>query len=317
MKLTLSRPDIVELNPRRITFTSGGLDRFEACPAVGVFAGPKRPANGAIWYGIFVHRFLEYATSKGADYAIKYITSKSGGGRSSKAAFETCMKIDIGSIPMGEAEVALAQDLETDEVRRCYGPHDRATPYEAYGKADLIFSDTHVHVADYKTGWLDGNPYESSQLLGLACSLRRERKVDEVKGSLVGVAKDGALHWNTGIYTKEALDVFEARMKRVHLRIVSDRRAFEVEGEPPEFNPGAHCKWCSNEAFCVKKQIIPPPSLSPPHTIPAPAPGPVTAAAAARALRVAAPAPPPPSTAWTTANQLPFGFPPAPGSRTP
>lgn len=253
MKFQLTRQQVDALNPRDFTFTSASFGVFEACPAACVFNGPKREPTGGQWYGIFVHRFLEYVTSKGPDHALAYIRSKASTGRSAKAAAACCEKIDLDAIPVGEAEVGLAHDLERGHVRRVFGRHDRAGKYEAFGKADLVFDDRgsdHVHVADYKCGWLDGNPYESTQLLGLACALRVERGVPEVKASLVGVENTGALHWNTGTFDGPRLDDFESRMRRVHLRMLEDRSAFRERGISPEFLPGPHCNSCWCQTVC-------------------------------------------------------------------
>jgi hypothetical protein len=206
--------------------------------------------HAGMWYGIFVHRFLEYAVTKGHSEAIKYIKSKGTASKgSARNAMNTCLKIDLDQIPMGEAEVGLAHDLINDVSRRVYGRHDKATRYESYGKADLIFSDDLVHIADYKSGWLDGDPTNHPQLLGLACAVRKEKKVETLKASIVGVASSGEMHWNTVVYPPAHLDAFETRMKRVHLRVLSDRDAFNA-GVNPEFVPGAHCNRCGCQPVC-------------------------------------------------------------------
>lgn len=251
--MDLSRAQIIELNPRtNFTFTSASLDLFEACPASGVFYGPKSKPTGAMWYGIFVHRFLEYVTTRGKDAAYKYIREKaSSGGRSVTAAARCCEKIDVDKIPMGEAEVALAHDLQTGTVRRLFGPHDRARPWEAYGKADLLFHDADgvPHIADYKCGWLDADPNTIPQLLGLGASVRIDTGVPAVKLSIVGVESTGALHWRTIMADQPRLEHFEARMRRVNLRVLDDRQKF-AEGVNPDFVPGPHCHQCHCQPVC-------------------------------------------------------------------
>lgn len=263
MRIDLTRAQIIDLNPRDFTFTSASLDLFEACPASAVFNGPKkgRPINAGMWYGIFVHRFLEYATNKGHDFALAYIRGKAQTGRSAKNALSCCEKINLEALPLGEAEVAMAHDLEAGTARRLYGPHDRARSGEAFGKADLVFHEGDVpHVADYKCGWLNGDPNNHPQLLGLACSVRLETKSEEVRVSLVGVASNGELHWNTISADKPRMDWFEDRMKRVHLRVQNDRVAFREVGTVPEFRPGEHCNRC----HC---QSIPCPALPAPQAV--------------------------------------------------
>lgn len=258
MVRSLTAEQIALLYPKRFTFTSATLAKLEACPAACVFNGPKSETTGGMWYGIFVHRFLEYVTSKGPDRALAYIRSKAATGKSAANALKCCEKIDLAAIPMGEAEVGYAHDVWQDTSRRIFGRHDWAKEHEAYGKADLLFyeADGTPHVADYKCGWLDGDPNDSTQLYGLACAVRAESNAPVVKVSLVGVASDGALHWNTAALDEPRLDYFRDRLQRTHLQLADARDAWFERQEVPEFRPGSHCNSCHNQKVCP---AVPPP----------------------------------------------------------
>lgn len=253
--LDLSPEQLAALRPYDFTFTSASVDLFEACPASGVFAGPKdKPTHGGMWYGIFVHRFLEYVTNRGADHAYAYIRQKKAEGRpgSSKVnAANVCERIDVDSIPPGEAEVSYAQDLASGDARRLWGRFDRARPGEQFGRADLMFHQGMTpHVADYKCGVEAADPNTHPQLLGLACAIRAETAAPEVLTSIIGVLSSGELRWFTVLADRARMDWFEDRMRRVHLRMSGDRAALRDHGVAPPFAPGAHCNGCHAQSVC-------------------------------------------------------------------
>src|SRR2546428_787542 len=60
-----------------VNFTD--FPRLAQCPAAGALAlrgGQKEKPTFPMWRGIFVHRFLEYAVTRGRQAALEYIRSK-------------------------------------------------------------------------------------------------------------------------------------------------------------------------------------------------------------------------------------------------
>lgn len=254
MKLELSEEMIKELDPPAPpTFLSAALEVYEQCPASAVFsAKTRRPTHGGMWYGIFVHRFLEYVTTKGAGFARAYIQGKGLNSKgSANAAMRCCLKIDTDALPDGEAEVAMVQHMRTGEVRRLFQRFERAHEMEQYGKMDFLFSEGRVpHVVDWKCGMGEADPRSSTQVMGLACALRTETDEPMVKASLVGVGSAGDMTWYTAKLHKSELDAFEARMKRTHLRVMKDRAEWKHNRVTPEFEPGPQCHRCANQMVC-------------------------------------------------------------------
>lgn len=259
--MVLTPLQVTALSPGRRNFTTASMEVFEACPASRVFRGPKeRPTHAGMWYGIFVHRFLEYVSSRGADEAYRYIKMKaSASGRAAKSALQTCLRIDVAQIPQGDPEVSIAHDVVKLDARQLFGRHQRPTEHEAVGRADLLFSDADGghHLADYKCGLVESvDPSASTQLLGLAASLWRLYGDPRVSVSLVGVASSGALYWNTVRLDEPRLRAFEDRTRAALLAMRASYAAWEA-GETPAFAPGPHCHRCYCQSVCP---AVPPPT---------------------------------------------------------
>ena len=67
---------MTKLKPKNFVPTPYDLATIEVCPASRVFVGPREKPNFAMWHGIFVHRFIEYAQTRGRDAALAYINKK-------------------------------------------------------------------------------------------------------------------------------------------------------------------------------------------------------------------------------------------------
>lgn len=257
---TLTREQLQALNPRRSSLSVAALDLWEACPAAGVFSGPGRPTHGGMWYGIFVHRFLEYAVNKGHAAAVKYIQTKAASGQTARRAAETCLRIDLDALPkMAEAEVTLAHDQGSDTVRRLLGRHERPCPtWEVASRIDMLFHDADgvPHIVDWKTGTLPygGDAAVSPQTAGLGLAVAREAGVPATRASLVGVEKTGALRWRTVELDAELLRNFRERLQTAHAHAREARLAFWANGTVPEFRPGPQCADCPALRACPVAQ---------------------------------------------------------------
>lgn len=235
------------LCPAAFAVCSSVLPRLEACPASGCFepVEPEKP-SGAQWFGIGVHLFLHYWTTKGRDEALAYVRRKF------KRLVSYCERIDLAAffaLPGLQSEVGFARNVVFDEVRRLRYPEQPFVDQEVYGKADVLWDDLGApHVADYKCGLGDDDPRTHPQLLGLACAVQAETGVDRVRGSLVWLS-DGKPVWRTAHWGKEELAEHAERERLVHHRVVDDRKALAL-GVLPAFIPGKHCAWCSCRPSC-------------------------------------------------------------------
>ena len=252
MKFQLGDFDWARLEPLRVTFCSRDLERLAACPGSGVFRGPPdQPVHPAAWYGIFVHRFLENAQLLGRDGALAALRRKAERAPSARRALRTCEGVDVSRLPAGEVEVAWAEDVQAATSRRL-GPGDELDrERDSFGKADLVFRDRGgaAHVVDWKTGKTPEGPATRPQLWGLARSIALATYARVVRMSVVAVRAGGELSWETVEATRDMLDDFGERQRRVHLRVAEARAEWRA-GVVPELVPGDHCRWCNCRALC-------------------------------------------------------------------
>lgn len=242
------------------------LDRLDQCPAAGVFSlpkGVKPPTNPGMWWGIYIHRFLEYSIERSPDFAMDYIKRKF------KRATRACQKIDVEylrALPGVEAEIDWAHNVLEDTTRRLppfpatYKEFDRSR--ETFCKADLIFWDDLPHVADFKCGNHKISPLNHCQLEGMALALARETGMDQVRMSIIAVPSSGILTWRTVTLERNDLEAIADRERRVFLRVMDDRRRY-ANGEDPAFVTGSSCERCKLRPTCpahgapaIKKVVV-------------------------------------------------------------
>lgn len=241
------------LRIKHYVISQGDIDRAELCPASRVYVGPKMPPHPGMWYGIFLHRFLQYAKERGRDAALRYVRSKRN-----KGLVNVCEKINVDEIPDGMSEEGFT--LNTSDRTADIAPHDSAIVEEhIYARSDILFYDDkrdgRPHVADFKSGDRSYDPATSTQLLTLACAVSSACNSDIVPVSVVNVLKTGELKWNTHEHKAKALDKHWTRMRRVHLEVLETRYELRDEGLEPAFVPGEHCKGCRAEVACLHKRI--------------------------------------------------------------
>jgi len=230
--------------------SSAMIEQLELCPASGVFRLAEKPEKVEpwLWWGIFIHRFLEYAQTRGRDAALEYIAQKFPRG------LATCRRIDTDAIPSGDVEVALAHDVYERTARQIFAGQKPVVARETYSRADLIFRDpkngNRPHVVDYKTGD-PGSPDGDIQLLGQAAAVadllgwRREVAV-----SFVIVKSTGELVWRTVELSADELDEFTERSRKVHLRVMQTRQDYNERGVLPDFIPNSYCTYCALKPAC-------------------------------------------------------------------
>jgi hypothetical protein len=238
-----------KLKRRDFIVCSRDLDRLEACPGAGVYVLPRKPKTTyPQWYGIFVHRFLEYCVDRGHEAALEYIRAKR-----IKGAVRTCERIDPEQLLYGQVEVGWCHDPFDDTSRRVpwsLMPTVDVTR-EQFGKADLVveLDVPRPLIADYKCGGHDGRPATSSQLLGLAAAYRAETGVSELDVAIAGVMSSGEVRWATQTVDGCDLDRYVERALRAHRRVLAARTRAD-EGAQPEFVRGSVCTWCSLHTAC-------------------------------------------------------------------
>jgi hypothetical protein len=246
------------------TLTSANLPRFEQCPATGVYrlGGAEKPTHYGMWWGIFVHRFLEYAVERGRDRALEYIRTKK-----MRKVVALCERIDVAALPPGRAEVPLLHSPLDDtghEGTKGDYHRDNDPNRDHFGKADFLStSGPRPLIVDYKTGDLgdDVQPAGNTQLLGLAAALRRcitdpwavqppgSMWRGEVDVALVQVRATGDLDWTIATLADPDLDAYATRARLLHLRVLDDRQRAD-RGIPPDHATGPNCTQCELNPAC-------------------------------------------------------------------
>lgn len=222
------------------------LPRLEQCPAAGVRAAANPlPPGPAAWRGIHVHKYIELAVNRGVGAAAGYLRSIK-----SHAVQKLCLRIDLGQLPPGEAEVGFAQMVRRPSVRRVRWPERPDPDCEVYSRPDLIYDEGgQVGVVDFKTYRADVDVRLDAQSLGAACAVAAEQAADSVVASVVSILLSGGLDWRTEVLSAVDLRAFEARVREVHLRVVNER-AQAARGKSPAAVTGSECAWCELRFAC-------------------------------------------------------------------
>ena len=228
---------------------SSVLDRLTACPGSGVYdAVAKEKITFPQWYGIFVHRFLEYCVTQGHAYALAYVRTKN-----MPSVIKCCEAIDPDALYYGQAEVGWCHNPFEDTSRRLFhGEWDSIDArVEQFGKADIVVEEgvDLPMIGDYKCGEIDKMPAERSQMMGLASSYRAEAGVKELDISIAEVRSSGEINWYIQTVDDQDLKRYIDHTRDVQLRIVDDRKRAD-RGHDPEFVKGDQCKWCKLKPVC-------------------------------------------------------------------
>jgi hypothetical protein len=218
---------------------------LEVCPAAGVYSCERPKPSFGQFYGIFVHRYLEYAKTRGVRAATDYIRRKA------PRVLKTVRRIDVSAIPDGEVEAALLIDAieQTAQV----GDYLDAEPdRHLYARADLIWRDNSGRwvVWDYKTG--KGPAVETSEqvrTLATGVWLREGRPGQPVDGAIVVVTPLGDLVERRMSFEPEALETHAKRIRLLVMRVAETRAEFR-DGALPSFVPGPHCAGCDIFDHC-------------------------------------------------------------------
>ena len=199
-----------------------------------------------MWWGIAIHRYLEYCYTKGRPEALRYIRTKFS------RMYNTCRRIPVHLLAKdAEVEIAWAYNSATQEVRRVKYP-TRPNTHEWYARVDWLGEKGGLpHVVDWKTGMAEGvTPVGHAQLMSIACAARAEAGTREAYASIVAIPSSGHLLWRTVRYSGALLDEFDARCTKLQADVTEDRRRLRVYDTVPPFLRGATCEWCAIKPVC-------------------------------------------------------------------
>jgi hypothetical protein len=234
------------LKPSTAALTAAVMPAVRECEAARVFNGPKGQPSHAAWWGIAIHRYIQYAKTKDPEFALEYIDTKF------KRSYRCCASIDLTEIPDGSHETHLAYSIDTRVPIRGKGTINAEE--HVHGRADLTYAieaDYENAVLDWKTGKAtDHDATDNEQLLVLASALWLENPAHmdkPIHSALVAVRSNGMLDWYPTIYTPEKLEAFVKETRQLVFLVGETRADFHDGGVMPSFTPGDHCKTC----FCV------------------------------------------------------------------
>ena len=242
---------IPQLKKRAYTMTAGDLLPVENCTAACVYVAHPKPEAYHVWTGIFVHRFIEYAQREGVKYAEGWLRTKTG--TAGLRAQAIVAKLDVESLPRGEAEVELVLDARDGKVNTgTYrdAHHDR----HVYMRLDLAYEeDGRTSGLDWKTGdrEYDVAREPQFQLGALALWLLNDTPV-AVNFHAVVLAQDCEPRWCSHTFVRAELEQIQRRVRMAHgkmrmarLEILKDKRLDQIE-----YTPGAHCQTCRAKPAC-------------------------------------------------------------------
>lgn len=241
--------------PRNFVLTPYDIGRVEICAVSACYSAKRDKPTFGQWWGIGIHRFLEYAKKYGRTRALSYVRKKF------KGSVKTCEKIDLDAIPDGETEQAFLLDTQRGEAFA--GAYFDAEPdTHIYAKSDLVHyerppNDTVcppniIHVTDYKTGAAIGvDPRSSPQIKTIATALwLQESKPAFIGGHVAVIAATGDVAWRNAVFTAQDMEAYYKQLRRVHLQVLEYRAERVEEKIESEFTPGDHCKYCSLCKYC-------------------------------------------------------------------
>ena len=232
------------------------IDRVEVCPASGVFVQREKKAPSfAQFYGIYMHRFVEYAHKRGRDYALNYIASAS---RTSRKCYAVCEALDLASIPTGRDELAWAYDTSSQEC--LYGepedPEDILPSTHIRGRADIVVASGApntpyfkvLEVWDMKTGDSRVDPRTSGQIRTTVAAMWDG--ISSVVGGIADIMSDGRVVKRTHTFTPDEILAERHRLRRIHLSIIEARHEYRHEHITPMYQASVHCRWCNHKSVC-------------------------------------------------------------------
>lgn len=254
----LPQPKPKTLEPKNFTLSPNDIARVEICPASRVMVGPKGKPEHSAWYGIFIHRFLEYVVTRGRAEAVRYIKTKN------KRYSNVCERLDTKVIPdTAIAELNIGVNVITgagEALEREFSSWKE----HVLGRSDIAWCDEdgEWHVGDYKSGTKHKLVAKNNvQLMTLAVGLARMQEVEQVRGHIISVDSEqnkltGFSNKEGFLYTKKILDRHYRRLQMAHMLTLETRAELAEEGSPPDYIPGDHCFGCRAREACGARALL-------------------------------------------------------------
>lgn len=233
------------MDPRKYILSPYTFAAAEACPAARVYRGTKRAPSHAMWHGIAVHRFIEYALRRDRDYALAYIRNKF------PRRLKFCESIDLEAIPAGTPEPQFVIDpreqfallVDAQSVRAEAAARDHVIV-----KGDLLV-DGEPWAVDFKTGKHEVDPRGPQAMLEALAVWLHFKRPATVRTTVLRITKGGPPPVHTDWSTPELVASLK-RVRRVHLQVLETRAEFYQEALEPDFAPGDHCYRCDARLTC-------------------------------------------------------------------
>lgn len=244
---------------KHFVLSANDIERVEGCPASRVFVGPKAQMHPAQWYGLFIHRFLEYCTTRGHANALQYIRSKRN-----KNVINVCERIKAEQIPAdGLAELTIAIN-PTERTAEAIDWDMTEPDQHVAGRSDLIFQDaersTRWNVWDYKTGKQRDSPKGHVQLMTNALGVMLLQEAEDVRGSIVGIdSQSGDLLPDSVLYKRKELEKHLHRVKLAQYMTLETRADLIEHGIEPDIAPSPdRCFQCRAKTVCHGASLVRP-----------------------------------------------------------
>lgn len=250
------KPKAPEMKLKHYVISANDIERVEQCPASRCFVGPKQELHPAQWYGLFIHRFLEYCTTRGRESALQYIRSKKN-----KRIIAVCERIKAEQIPEdGIAELTIAIN-PTEGTAEALDWDMTEPDQHVAGRSDLVFPDHSGpiwNVWDYKTGKNRDSPKGHVQLMTNAVGVMLLQGAESVRGSIVGVnSQTGDLEPDSVVYTQKQLRRHLQRIKLAQYMTLETRADFVEHGIEPDIAPSKERCWqCRAKTACHGAQLV-------------------------------------------------------------
>jgi hypothetical protein len=213
------------------------------CPASATLPRVERITEAAD-KGTAVHAYLRDLTAMPKDAALERVPAAHRG---------RCEDINTLAFPEPgierHAELALALDIETEEVRfighdvgRSYG--ERKTPTELFMSLDLAWMDeAGGHIIDWKTGRAPQGPASQNwQLKAQALAFARWKGLESVDASIARIPDDGEPFFDTALFDSFELSLIGSELRELSRRLSKPETLKPVMGE--------HCRYCDAFEAC-------------------------------------------------------------------
>jgi hypothetical protein len=237
------------MKAKRFVLSGNDLVRVENCPASRVFVAEQEAKHPGMWFGVFMHLFLEKCVMQGRPAALAWIKAKN------PRLAGTCERLDVSVLP----KFGLAEQKFGINVRRKRSDaldYDMMEPTDhVSARLDLMFERKGVwHHWDYKTGNHDMgvNSYNDLALLTCSVAVALFHGVSKVMQSIATIdSKAGKLMPEGRLVRKAELLAHYERLQYAVALTNETRADFYEDKIVPETRPSKEaCYGCRARGGC-------------------------------------------------------------------